>query len=217
MTTAEDQEARQDVAKDDIDIEGTVMKILNKQQPDEAVGMLLKDNYKQRERMRRLSDERDQLKSEKEALENQETDDNTEELAKLAKWQELGDFNDVKSNLDRLTDMEYTNQIRQVAQVAEMDWEVLKDLDKLNTGIVLSIQDDKAVVKQDDTVVPLDEYAKAEWPAYLPSLRKTKGTSYIQQTSSKAASSGTNLVDSFIQGKKEKAKISRLKSPNPEV
>ena len=117
MTTAEDQEARQDVAKDDIDIEGTVMKILNKQQPDEAVGMLLKDNYKQRERMRRLSDERDQLKSEKEALENQETDDNTEELAKLAKWQELGDFNDVKSNLDRLT-----TQIRYVRSLKLLKW-----------------------------------------------------------------------------------------------
>ena len=213
MTTEEDQQARQDAAKDDVDIEGTVMKILGKQEPDEAVGMLLKDNYKQRDKMRRQSDRIKALETEKEALETKETPDNTEELAKLAVWQELGTIEEVKDRLGKLSNLEHDQDIQSVAEAAEMNWEVLKDLDRLNPDIVLSLKDGKPVVEQGDTVTDLNDYAEANWASYTPSLKKNKGTTYIQQTSSGSGSRGTDLVGSFLQAQEEKKEKtpSRLK------
>ena len=101
-----------------------------------------------------------------------------EELDNFNKYKELGDVDAISQELGEKQQLERTNVINEVAQLAGYKPSVLS---KLGHDVAFEIREDKAYVG-DKTV---EEYAQENWADFLPSLKveeeKSNGISFVRQ------------------------------------
>lgn len=176
------------------DLEQTVLNLLKKHEtPNAAVETLLKDNFAFREKNRLLNQSVEELKQ------NSQTD-HTEELAALAQFQTLGTVEEIKQTRSELQTLKRDSLLRQVAEAHEVNFDVLKSLDKLEDNLVISVVEENGKPVATLNELPFNDFVKANWSGFEPSLKQGK-IKYPNQHSGPTEPAKGGLVDSFIEMK----------------
>lgn len=213
------------------DIEATVRKILGEKDANQAVGELLKDNFKQREKIRDL--ERD--------LESNRVPEGglaltADEAKAWAAYQELGKPEELQSGLKERDDLkekvelhERKERVAEAASAASLNPEVLLKLpgsEKLRFEVKTEKVDGEDVpvayvTEAEDGATPqkLTDYVDETWPEFKPALQAEEqeekggggGTSFPPQRSKGASTkTGPASADDVQETKRKRRRYASL-------
>lgn len=167
-----------------VDLTEAVKSIISKAgEPNQAVEMLLKENYAERQKRRDLKIELDALKKDHESLTQQRTVQEGETVLSgddAKAWElfkEQGGLEAFQSATQELSSLKRDKQLSDVAAV--MGWSP-KVLTRIGGDLEYEIKTDgkepTVLVKDGDSFKPLSEYAEAEWKDFAPSLHGASTT-----------------------------------------
>lgn len=185
------------------DIESTVSRLLAKEGDRRAITKLLRDNFRQREELRKAKDQIAELEKRADVPEGGKilTADEAKQWAaytELGKPEELKAAKDKKGELEaELAKRDLESTIAQAAEAAGFKTDVLKKLPGAS-DLKFEVRTEK--VDGQDQQVPyvtprkdgasaqkLSEYAEAEWKDFLPSLQAEDGNGSAGGTATKGA------------------------------
>ena len=219
-------------SEDDDDIVASFQRLLARYDtPEKTAFKLYRENFGQREQLRKLAAEKEAAEAKVAEMAEKTppegslalTPEQAEiwktaiaELESPAKLPEL--LGEYKSLQARVAEQERDEILREVSAAANVKFEVLKDLDKSQGGLVYEVTPAngstlaKVVIKTPTGDVDFSKFVSETWAHYLPALEAPAGSNFrFPRQSAGSPSSGSGILDSFIQRQQESAAA----KPNP--
>lgn len=216
----------------DADIAASFQRLVDRlQTPDKAAWQLFRENYSQREQLRTANVARQAAEAQVAELSKKLPTEGSVALTaeQAAIWQkaisEAGGPEKLPTILEehkalqvRVAEQERDNVLQSVAAAANVKFEVLKDLDRSQGGLVYAVTPANGTVSAVVAVktptgdVDFATFAADKWQHYLPALQAPVGSNFhFPRQSAGSSNPGSSVLETFIKQQQESAAA----KPNP--